>query len=145
MWCYISVDVRMHQKHVERHALDTINHLNHLTTPPHHTTTHYQPPSQATASALQQLQSELAANGTSHWHSLLYHLVAKYHDGYRIDDFHAESIDPVALFYPYEWLKDVGFWGERGMDPDWTQKNCKQQQASPRSTAYSLCVACFYR
>ena len=120
MWCYISVDVAMHQHHLEQHAHHTIQLLHHITQPP--TTT--QPLTHPTTATLARLQSQLTTNATTHWHTLLYHLIAKYHDGYRIEDFRAESIDPVALFYPYEWLKDVGFWGERGMEPDWKQTNC---------------------
>ena len=125
MWCYISVDVSMHQRHLERHAFDTITQLNHILLPPPHTNhdTLTQPDHTAIA-AIQQLQSQLTSNGTSHWHTLLYHLVAKYHDGYRVDNFNAETIEPAALFYPYSWLKDVGFWGERGDEPDWKQTNC---------------------
>ena len=126
MWCHISVDVSLHQHLIERHTLNTLSKLQHiLPQPPPHSTTHsHNTLDPDTIGSLQQLQSQLATNGTAQLLSLLLHLLAKYHDGYRIDDFHAESLDPVALFYPYEWLKDVGFWGERGAEPDLKQTNC---------------------
>jgi len=111
MYCHISVDVSRHQRHFEHathHTLHQLTRLNHTS-----------------AATLQRLQSQLAANATAHWHALLYHLVAKYHDGYRVDNFSAETIDPVALFYPHDWLKDVGFWGERGAEPDMKQTKCQ--------------------
>ena len=144
MWCYISVDVSTHQKHLERYALDTISLLHHVTAPPHHTTqSQPQPLDHATIATLQRLQYELTTNGTTHWLTLLQHLVAKYHDGYRVDDFHAETIDPTALFYPYEWLKDVGFWGERGAEPDLKKTNCKSTHEPVRGPCDSRSDAAF--
>ena len=140
MYCYISVDVSLHQKHLERHAFNTINLLSHITQPQQHS--HHQqqqqqqqqPLDHTTITLLQQLQSQLTTNSTTHWHTLLYHLITKYHDGYRIDDFTAETIEPTALFYPYQWLKDVGFWGKRGANPDWKQTNCQYPPHSPYNT-----------
>ena len=128
-WCYISKDVIQHQQHVERHALHTITTrslLNHTTTT-------------STISSLRELQTQLVTNTTHHWHSLLYHLITKYHDGYRIDDFHAAEMNPVALFYPYEWLKDVGFWGARGDEPDWTATSCQLTHAPDAAHSRRLC------
>ena len=111
MYCHISVDVARHQQRLERAAQRTLDterlHGND-------------------SAALQRLQSQLAANATQHWRALFYHLVAKYHDGYRVDNFSAETIQPTALFYPRDWLVDVGYWGQRGQQPDTTQTSCRR-------------------
>lgn len=51
-----------------------------------------------------------ATKVTKDWYDLFYFLIAKYKDGARIDDFHAETFDPNPLFYPFEWLKHTTYW-----------------------------------
>jgi dipeptidase len=68
-----------------------------------------------TAGALQILSDFMEENAAEQRETLwnfFDFLITKYHDGYRLDDFHAETINPTALFYPMEWLKQVGFFTE---------------------------------
>mmetsp|Transcript_3107 Transcript_3107/g.6608 ORF Transcript_3107/g.6608 Transcript_3107/m.6608 type:complete len:693 (-) Transcript_3107:240-2318(-) len=48
---------------------------------------------------------------------LLMTMLAKYKDGQRIDDFHAETLAPTKLFYPLWWLESVGFYNGDSMPP----------------------------
>jgi hypothetical protein len=66
------------------------------------------------------------------WTALFYHVLAKYHDGYRVsnyplvylnysadslvrlwlqlDDIHSETIKPYKLFWPRWWLQVINWW-----------------------------------
>jgi len=58
---------------------------------------------------LSEFSVDVAENAVQVWKDLFEHLLAKYNDGGRIDDFHAETFKTNALFYPLEWLKAVGY------------------------------------
>jgi len=53
---------------------------------------------------------------TEEWHSFFHFLIAKFKDGQRIDDFHAETLAPTSFFYPRWWLELVGFWDGGPLD-----------------------------
>ena len=64
----------------------------------------------ATARAvLQKFQDDAAERDVRTWTAFFHHMLAKYKDGQRIDDFHAESLSPTKLFFPKSWLRAVGF------------------------------------
>jgi dipeptidase len=106
MWCYMVEDVTAAQKDIETQELSDTQ------------------AAEEEAAALLQVDADKAKayltayqinNSKKYvpsWWALFDHLITKYHDGYRIDDFHAETMNPTALFYPMEWLKQVGFFTE---------------------------------
>ena len=48
------------------------------------------------------------------WWDFLDVLMAKYRDGYMMDNVHTETLAPTKLFYPRWWLEATGFWGHPG-------------------------------
>lgn len=59
------------------------------------------------------------------WWNLFEYLITKYNNGARvrstvsrdcsacvaqIDNWHSDRIEPTATFYPFNWLKQVGYW-----------------------------------
>jgi dipeptidase len=54
--------------------------------------------------------TDVAERTASAWWDLFEHLITKYLDGARIDDWHQKTFSPTGLFYPFEWLKAVGYW-----------------------------------
>jgi len=53
---------------------------------------------------------KVAEQTAADWWALFEHLMTKYLNGARIDDFHIDIFSPTSLFYPFEWLKQVGYW-----------------------------------
>ena len=44
------------------------------------------------------------------WNDLFPVILTTYHDGYIAEDLNATTINMVKMFYPYFWLKAVGFY-----------------------------------
>lgn len=72
------------------------------------------------------------------WMNLFWKLVAKYKDGQRLDDLHAETLSPTRLWYPVSWLKTAGFfnpsippWGARVEPPPPLGSSATEAAAAP--------------
>lgn len=65
----------------------------------------------AARSKIQKFADSTAASAKSDWVDFFHFCIAKYHDGYVVEDsmFHAETLMPTKLFYPKWWLETVGF------------------------------------
>ena len=111
MYSYTSKVVRQHQHALEAAAVAGVRRLEH--------SLRGEKDEDAVRHALTLHQREAARNATAHWYALFHDLITTFHDGYHVDT-DTDIIDPTALFYPYAWLRDVGFWGPRGTEPDWS-------------------------
>jgi len=58
-------------------------------------------------------------------------LLCKYHDGYRLMNYHTQTFVSDTLFYPFEWLKAVGFFVQ---EPDFSQTTWTYTVDPPLST-----------
>jgi len=63
----------------------------------------------AVATMLGEYSATASAEEIEAWSGLLWKMIAKYKDGQRIDDWHAETLKPTKLFYPRWWLEAVGY------------------------------------
>jgi len=116
MWCYISIDVKQAQSDIEKQEFaDT-------TAAELEAESLLKIDEDKAKAYLTAYQINNSKKYTPAWWALLDHLITKYHDGYRLDDFHSETINPTALFYPINWLKQVGFFTQ---PIDWNQTEWK--------------------
>jgi len=71
------------------------------------------------------------------WGELAEHLITKFHDGFRLDDFHSSSIEPVLtpIWYPRWWMDAVGYWPNG--DPHPVNGNSSSSTTSPPSPSPS--------
>jgi len=58
---------------------------------------------------LTQFQVDNANKHVAVWFNLWESLICKYHDGYRLMNYHSQSFVSDTLFYPLTWLQSVGF------------------------------------
>ncbi|GMI40632.1 hypothetical protein TrCOL_g10016 [Triparma columacea] len=56
--------------------------------------------------------NEQAADVLDTWWKFLDVLMAKFRDGYIMQDIHTETLSPTKIFFPRWWLESVGFWGK---------------------------------
>jgi len=69
------------------------------------------------ADMLSSFANGVADEVTDTWWKFFEVLVTKFHDGYIMADLKAETLNPVKLFYPPEWLAAVGFWPDNKIPP----------------------------
>ena len=58
----------------------------------------------------------LAARVHTDWWALFFHLLGRFHDGYRLDEPHNPEYTATPLFYPTWWLRAVRFWRHNADD-----------------------------
>jgi len=78
---------------------------------------------------LTDFQNDHAERATKHWWWFFDRLIEKFHDGYRVDDFKVESINPTSVFYPLEWLYATHFFFKS--PPDFNKTNWTYVKQSP--------------
>lgn len=103
-WSYISVDVYKAQSDYETQLRKQVNDIEDYVIDLYNNNDIH--------NAIQHLTDftvSYAIKQTQAWWSLFDYLLTKYHDGYMLTDFHAETIDPYSYFYPLQWLKEAGF------------------------------------
>lgn len=75
------------------------------------------------------------------WWSLFDTLVVKFHDGFRIDNIHVETLIPQPVFYPLPWLKAVGYFNPGGPDltaTSWQYAHHEATRPPPHASAPPL-------
>ncbi|CAM9136658.1 unnamed protein product [Ectocarpus sp. 13 AM-2016] len=72
-------------------------------------------------SMLAQHTNESAIAAVSSYHTLFETLVARYHDGYQMEDPTAETVKMNKMFYPQSWLEAVGFFDSLEIDENETK------------------------
>lgn len=87
----------------------------------------------AARDVLTDFQNKNSAAASKSWWKLFDHIITKFHDGQRFDNFYVETLEPTSLFYPFEWLKQVGFWKSA---PDasvtqWSQTHVPSHRPTP--------------
>jgi hypothetical protein len=108
MFMYMAVDVKAAQKRVEEEqlsgAVEVENQVVDLLK------------AGDSVSAKEQLttfQNSNSAKYAQTWVNLWETLLCKYHDGYRLMNYHTETFVSDTLFYPFEWLSAVGFFVQK--------------------------------
>ena len=92
------------------------------------------------AALLETFANETAAATLDTWWALFWDLAATVKDGQRLDDVHAEKLNPTKLFYPRRWLDEIHFFPEEPQ-PLWVQYEPTKANALGYGVAFLLGAA----
>ena len=92
------------------------------------------------AALLEAFANETAAATLDTWWAFFWDLAATVKDGQRLDDVHAEKLNPTKLFYPRRWLDEIHFFPE-APQPLWVQYEPTKANALGYGVAFLLGAA----